>query len=105
MSGERVLSTLNMILLQVAGLGVLLFWVMGAVLLLTGNGGQITDLNLHGFWRTVYFSYPFLLIFLSAIGWLAFWRKADLVGMAALAVPPGVLFLMYLVFIMSPKPL
>ncbi len=104
MSGERVLSTFSMILLQVAGLGILLFWTIGAILLLTGNGGQINDLNLHGFWRTVYFSYPFLLIFLSAIGWLAFFRKADLVGLASLSVAPGVLFLMYLVFIMSPKP-
>lgn len=105
MTGERVLSTFGMIMLQVAGLGVLLFWIMGAILLLTGNGGQITDLNLTGFWRTVYFSYPFLLIFLSLIGWLAFWRKADLLGLAALSIAPGVLFLMYLVFIMSPTPL
>ncbi len=105
MTGERVLSTLNMILLQLAGLGIVFFWTIGAIFLLTGNGGQINDIALTPFWRTVYFSFPFLVIFISPIAWLAFFRKADLIAQGMMTLPIAVIGLMYLVYIMSNTPI
>lgn len=104
MTGERVLSTFSMILMQVVGLGVLFFWVMGAIMLFTGNGGQINDINLTPFWRNIYFAFPFLLILLSPIAWLAYFRQADILANTILVAPVGILGIMYFFYVLSNKP-
>jgi hypothetical protein len=96
MTGERVLSTLGAIALQLAGLGLFLFWSMGAVLLITGNGGQINDLGWGGGMRALYFSYPFILAICSVVGWLLYLRQKDLFALATLSVPAGVATMVYL---------
>jgi hypothetical protein len=96
MSGERVLALFTMFALQIAGLGIALFWAMGVVLLITANGGQIQDtLNTPGL-RNAFYIFPVILILGSVVGWLAFWRKADLVALAAMAAPTGYMTLLYL---------
>jgi cytochrome bd-type quinol oxidase subunit 2 len=96
MSGERVLALFTMFALLIAALGIALFWAMGVILLITGNGGQIQDaLNTPGL-RNAFFVYPVVLVIGSIVGWLAFWRKADLVALAAMAAPSGYMLLLYL---------
>jgi hypothetical protein len=96
MSGDRVLTLFGMFALQIAGLGIALFWAIGAILLITKNGGQIFDvLNTPGP-RNAFFIYPVILIIGSIVGWLAFWRKADLLALAAMAAPTGYMVLLYL---------
>jgi hypothetical protein len=96
MSGDRILALFTMFALQIVGLGIALFWAMGVILLLTGNGGQIIDaLNTQGL-RNAFYIYPVVLILGSIVGWLAFWRKADLVALAAMAAPTGYMTLLYL---------
>ena len=96
MPGDRVLTLFSALLLQLVGLGVLFFWVMGLILLFTGNGGQINDLNLSGLPLIVYYAYPALLGLFSVIGWFAFWRKLDFVALGALSAAPGLLLLLYI---------
>jgi hypothetical protein len=96
MSGERVLSLFTMFALQIVGLGIAIFWAMGVVLLLTGNGGQIQEaLNTSGL-RNAFFAYPVVLIVASLAAWLAFWRKADLIALGAMSAPAGYMLLLYL---------
>ena len=104
MTGDRVLSTFGMIALQIVALGIVFFWAMGAILLATGNGGQINDINLTSFWRTIFWAYPILVIFISPIAWLSFFRKADLLAQAMLTLPIGLLGLLYFVYVLSNKP-
>ncbi len=99
MTGERVLSLLGVLLLQVAGLGFLLFWAMGAVLLITGNGGQINELNLSGLGRIYYFLYPVFLLVFSIAGWLFFWLRRDLLANLSLSAPLGLMALLYFILI------
>ncbi len=96
MTGDRVLALFGMFALQIAALGIALFWAMGTILLITKNGGQIQDvLNTPGL-RNAFFIYPVILIIGSIVGWLAFWRKADLLALAAMAAPTGYMTLLYL---------
>lgn len=99
MTGERVLSTLGAIVLQLAGLGLLLFWAMGAVLLITGNGGQIVELNWGSDMRALYFSYPLILAACSIAGWILYLRQKDLLALATLSVPSGLATTVYLTMI------
>lgn len=96
MSGDRVLALFTMFALQIAALGIALFWTIGVVLLITKNGGQILDaLNTPGL-RNAFFVYPVVLIIGSIVGWLAFWRKADLLAIIAMGAPTGYMALLYL---------
>lgn len=100
MTGERVLSLFNALMLQVLGLGVLLFWSMGAVLLVTQNGGQINELNLAGFGRTFYWLYPLFLAVFSLIGWALFWVRRDLLAALSFSAPLGLMLLFYLTLVL-----
>ncbi len=99
MTGDRVLALFSSLALQVAGLGVLLFWAMGLIALLNGNGGQIVDIYLTGFWRALYFFYPAALVLFSAAGWLLFYMRRDLLAILTLSAPVGLVVLYYLVLI------
>lgn len=96
MTGDRVLSLFTALALQLAGFGLLLFWTMGAVLLLTRNGGQFVELNLSGWTLTYYWLYPAFLLVFSLVGWLFFWKRQDLLATAALSAPVGLMLLYYL---------
>ena len=94
--GERVLSLFSLLLLQVAGLGVTLFWAFGLFLLLSKNGGQIQDV-VTGSGRSLFYLYPLALIIFSLIGWLAFIRRRDLFALSMMSAPVGLVVLYYLV--------
>jgi hypothetical protein len=96
MPGERVLALFTMFALQIAGLGMALFWAIGVILLLMNNGGQIWDALNTATLRNAFYIYPVILILGSIVGWLAFWRKADLVALGAMAAPVGYMTLLYL---------
>lgn len=100
MSGDRILALFTALLLQLAGLGVLFFWAMGAILKVTKNGGQILDIQLSGLPLATFNFFPVILVIFSIIGWLAFWRKVDLVAVGALSVPAGIMLLLYLYLVM-----
>ncbi len=95
LSGDRVFSLFNLLLLQIAGLGVTLFWAFGIFLLLTKNGGQVQDVVV-GPLRSLFYLYPVALVIFSLIGWLAFWRKRDLFALAMMSAPVGLVVLYYL---------
>ena len=99
MTGDRVLSLFSSLALQVAGLGVLVFWAMGAILLVTGNGGQIINIYVTGFWRALYFFYPVALVVFSLAGWLLFYLRRDLLAILTLSAPVGLVVLYYFILI------
>lgn len=96
LSGDRVLSLFGLLLLQIGGLGVALFWAFGLFLLLgkTG-GGQIQDVAT-GSLRSLFYLYPLALVVFSLIGWLAFLRRRDLFALAMMSAPVGLVVLYYL---------
>jgi hypothetical protein len=96
MTGDRVLVLFTLFALQIVGLGIALFWTIGTILLLTKNGGQIQDVIGTPALRNAFFIYPVVLILGSIVGWLAFWRKADLVAAGAMSAPAGYMVLLYL---------
>ncbi len=96
MSGDRVLALFTMFALQIVAFGIALFWAMGVILLITKNGGQIQDaLNTPGL-RNAFFVYPVVLVVGSLVGWLAFWRRIDLIALGAMSAPAGYMLLLYL---------
>jgi hypothetical protein len=94
MSGDHVLVLFTLFALQIAGLGIALFWAVGVFLLLMSNGGQIWDALTTPALRNLFYIYPVILILGSIVGWLAFWRKADLVALGAMAAPTGYMTLL-----------
>lgn len=85
---ERVLSLYGIILASIGGLGILFFWSMGAIGLLTHNGGLMLDLRLTGLWRTLYFALP-IVVFVcvaGAVGLFALRRHKEAVGLAGLPI-------------------
>ena len=99
MTGDRVFALFNVLALQVAGLGVLLFWTMGAVFLITGEGGQINHMAFSNFGRTLFFLYPVALAIFSLLGWFLFYIRRDLLAIMMLSAPVGFVVLYYLVVV------
>ena len=85
---ERVLALYGIILAAIPSLGILFFWAMGAIALLTGNGGQILDLQLSGLWRTLFFALPVVVLvsLAGAMGLFALRRHREAVGLAGLPI-------------------
>lgn len=85
---ERVLSLYGIILASIGALGILFFWSMGTIGLLTNDGGQILDLRLTGLWRTLYFALPVVVLVsvAGAVGLFALRRHKEAVGLAGLPV-------------------
>jgi len=75
--------------------GVLLFWVMGAIGLLTGSAGTIVLLDLQGVWRTLFLSYPFVFIGFVVIGAALVGLKRDLESIGAVGAPLALAVLYY----------
>ncbi|HZJ09637.1 MAG TPA: hypothetical protein VFD39_08085 [Trueperaceae bacterium] len=83
---DRVLGVYGIILGALPALFILVFWSMGAKLLITDNGGYINQLQLTGAWRWLYFSYPVVLLgsMLLALGAFVLNRYKEAAGLAML---------------------
>ena len=79
--------------------GVLLFWVMGAIGLLSGNGGQILQLQLEGVWRSLFLAYPFVFVAALLAGGVLVGLKRDLESIGAVGAPLALALLYYLALI------
>jgi hypothetical protein len=95
---DRALVVFGMLAAHLGAFGVLYFWLVGAILLFTGNGGQILDLHLTDIERTLYLAYP-LVVLLSLSGWGFYALRRDLpaLGLAGLPVLLAVAYFIYLV--------
>lgn len=98
---ERVLSLYGVILASIGALGVLFFWTMGAIGLLTNDGGLVLDLRLTGVWRTLYFALPVVVLVCvaGAVGLFALRRHKEAVGLAGLPVAATIAYYLALVLV------
>ena len=96
MTGDRVFALFNVLALQIAGLGVLLFWSIGAVFFITGQGGQFNHMEFSNIGRTLFFLYPVALAIFSLLGWFLFYIRRDLLAIMMLSAPVGLVVLYYL---------
>ncbi len=81
--------------------GVLLFWAMGAIDLLTGNGGLILQLQLEGIWRLLFLAYPaaFVVFLLLGGALVALGRDLESIGVAAAPAALAVLYYLALIYL------
>lgn len=75
--------------------GILYFWIMGAVLLVTQNGGLIVELGLTGTLRTLYFAYPVIAL-LSLTCWLFYLARREIAALLVAGTPIALATLYYL---------
>ena len=87
----------------IAGIGLgfmlLIFWAMAAVLVITNNGGMITDLNLQGIWLVLFYSFPIVLVVFSGISVALFAARRHLESVAVSMLPTGFFVLYYFALI------
>lgn len=97
-NGARTAAFYGVLLANIGSFGILFFWIIGTILLLTRNGGQIMDVALDGFTRTLYFAYPIAVI-VSLAAWLLHFAKRDraAVALAGLPIVATLLYYLYLV--------
>ncbi len=90
----RLMSFVGVLGLQLAGLAVAFFWMLGAFNLLSPSGyGQITLLT--GMPYIIFLAFPALLALFSIFAWVAFFDKKDMLANALLSVPLVVLLGLY----------
>jgi hypothetical protein len=98
LKNNRVLTVYGMLAAHLGAFGVLYFWSMGAILLFTGNGGQILDIDLNATERLLYLAYPaVVLLSLAAWGFYALKRDLMALGLAGLPVVLAIGYFVYLV--------
>ncbi len=80
---------------------VLLFWAMGAIGLVTSNGGLIVQLGLDGVWRTLFFAYPFVFVaaLLGGIALVALKRDLESIGLVGSPLALAVLYYLALIYL------
>lgn len=80
------MGLIGVLLTAVAVMGTVYFWIMGAVLLVTNNGGQINRLSLDGVAGFLFYAYPVIAVIalLLAVGLLLLKRPSEAVGIAGL---------------------
>ena len=88
MDNERVLSLFGIIMGSIPALGILYFWTMGAIGLLTNDAGLILDLQLSGVWLTLFWAAPIVVFgsILGAIALFALRRHKEAAALAGLPV-------------------
>jgi len=76
-----------------------IFWAMGALTLLNGEGGTIQQLNLQGIWNTLFWAYPFVAVgsVVLALGAYAVGRAKEAAGIAMLPAIAVTLYYLALV--------
>lgn len=79
--------------------GLLLFWVMGAIVLQRGDAGTLAGLELEGVWRALFFSYPFVFIAFVLIGGALVALRRDLESIGAVGTPLALAVLYYFALI------
>lgn len=84
---DRVLTVFGMLAAHLGSFGILYFWLTGAVLLFTGNGGQLVEITrLSDLERTLYLAYP-VVVLVSFLGWAFFAMRRDLLALATAGLP------------------
>lgn len=94
---DRVLTVFGMLGAHLGSFGVLYFWLTGAILLFTGNGGQLVEMvHLTGTERLLFLAYP-LVVLLSLFSWVFFAMKRDLLalGLAGLPIVCTIVYFFY----------
>lgn len=96
---ERLLSVFGLIFGFLGTFMVSIFWSMGAMILLTGEGGTIQQLNLQGLWATLFWAFPFVAIgsVVLALGAFAVGRVKEAAGLALLPAAGVLLYYFALV--------
>jgi hypothetical protein len=97
---NRVLSFYGILLANAGSFGILFFWLLGAIHLWTGNGGQINLVGLEGLALVAFWVFP-LLVVLSLGGWLLYLARLDLPALGLAGAPIGLAVLYYLWLVMA----
>jgi hypothetical protein len=96
---DRAPTIYGWVFALLGGGGILYFWVMGAVLLLSGNGGQIQMLQEEPFWRALYWVYPLVFVVALVVGGVLAALRRDLASVAAAGTPVALATLYYFALI------
>lgn len=95
---DRTLTLFGILGAHLGSFGVMYFWLTGAILLFTGNGGQIVEMtHFSATERLLFLAYP-AVVLLSLFSWVFYFLRRDLLalGLAGLPVVYAVLFYFYL---------
>lgn len=95
---DRTLTLFGILGAHLGSFGVMYFWLTGAILLFTGNGGQIVEITgLNATERLLFLAYP-AVVLVSLLAWVFYFLKRDLpaLGLAGLPVVYAVLYYFYL---------
>lgn len=95
---DRTLVIFGLLGAHLGAFGILYFWITGAILLFTGNGGQLVELmQPTQVERWLYLAYP-AVVLLSLFSWVFYALKRDLMalGLAGLPVVAAVVYFFYL---------
>ncbi len=96
---ERLMGVFGLIFGFLATFMISIFWAMGALTLLNGEGGTIQQLNLQGIWNTLFWAYPFVAVgsVVLALGAYAVGRAKEAAGIAMLPAIAVTLYYLALV--------
>lgn len=91
---DRVWTLYGWLVALAAGGGILFFWLIGTILLFTGNGGYIQHLHLTDGWRLLYLGYPVVFAGAVLIGLVlaGFRRDVESLAFAGLPVVAALVF-------------
>ena len=86
---DRTLTFFGILAGHLGSFGVLYFWLTGAILLFTGNGGQLVEIvRFSGTERLLYLGYP-VVVLLSLFSWVFGFSPAGSVTATGLSVRNG----------------
>src|SRR5699024_8869739 len=86
-ANDRALTVFGMLGAHLGAFGVLYFWLTGAILLFTGNCGQLVEITrLSDVERVLFLAYP-AVVLLSLVSWVFFALKKDLVALGLAGLP------------------
>lgn len=97
---NRILAFYGVLLANLGSFGILFFWLIGAINLLTGNGGQITLLGLDGIGLVAFWTFPVVVV-LSLASWPLYLARLDLPALGLAGAPIGLAVLYYLWLVMG----
>ncbi len=99
--GDRSGTLLGAAAGLLGGAGLLFFWILGAIGLVTLTGGTINQLDLAGAWRSVYWAYPFVFIAAVVVGGVlvALDRDREAVGVFSLPLAAAVGYYLALIYL------